>query len=109
MPTEAPIACSLTAEELPKRISDASELGRTGLLDVATQGSAAVLRFTDDPGTRARIDRLVEAESSCCPFFSIEQRVESGAQVLTIEAPEDGIWALRGVVAGIVSGWELSG
>jgi hypothetical protein len=105
MPTEAPIACSLTADELPERIAAAAELGRTGLLDVQTNGPRAELRFSDDPAVQAGIDRLVEAESKCCPFFSFQQRGEQGTKLLAIEAPEDGTWAVRGVVAGIVSGW----
>jgi len=101
------IACSLTADELPARLADASELGRRGLLDVRTDGSRAQLRFKDDPEVRAGVHHLVAAESKCCPFFEFEVREDGDATVLAIEAPGDGAWALRGLVAGVVTGWEL--
>ena len=63
MPTEVPIACSLTADELPARMVAATKLGREGLLDVSTSGARADLRFKDDAGTRAGIDEFVAAES----------------------------------------------
>jgi hypothetical protein len=107
MPTKMPIACNLTADQMPQRITDASQLGREGLLDVSTDGPRAELRFKTDAQTRAGIEQFIAAESECCPFFAFELAEESAAVVLAIEAPEEGAWALRGVVAGIVSGWEM--
>jgi hypothetical protein len=105
MPTEVPIACSLTADEMPGRIEDASRLGREGLLDLSTDGPRAELRFRAD--ARAGIERFVAAESECCPFFAFELSEDRGVAVLAIEAPADGAPMLRSVVAGIVSGWEV--
>lgn len=107
MPNEVPIACSLSADAVPDRIEDASRLGRAGLLDVETHGSRASLSFRGDAATRAKIDRFVEAESACCPFFAFDVSEQGETTLLAMAAPEDGTWALRGVVGGIVSGWEL--
>ena len=107
MPTEVPIACSLTPEEMPDRMNGAKQLGRESLLDVSTLGRRAELRFKGDAQTREGIDAFIAAESKCCPFFSFEVSDEADSTVLAIEAPEDATWAVRGVVGGIVSGWEM--
>ena len=106
MPTDVPIACSLTADDLPARMADAAMLGRQGLLDVSTTGARAELRFKAD--AREEVDRFVAAESECCPFFRFEQRDEEETTVLSIEGPEEGTPVLRGVVAGVVAGWEMA-
>jgi MerR family transcriptional regulator, copper efflux regulator len=101
-----PIACSLTSEELPQRLSQAEDLG-AGLVDVETRGERALLHFRSDRATRAAVDAFIAAESKCCPFFSFETAEQSDTLSLAIEAPAEGAPLLRGLVAGIVAGWEL--
>lgn len=103
MPTETPIACTLTAAELPQRIAVAKALGSDALISLEVEGRRAVLRFQ---GERARVDSLVKAESDCCSFFDFAVREEDGLVDLEIETPEGGEPILRGLVAVVVSGWE---
>jgi hypothetical protein len=85
MTTEPVIACSLSGEELPQRRAELSAIGRDALLSVSVEG---VLRFQADERTRARLQAIIAAESSCCPFLSFELREQTGALLLTIAAPD---------------------
>lgn len=103
MPTEIPIACSLSEAERPERAALLERLGAE-LLSVEARGSAAALVFSS-----ARADDLesfVASESSCCPFFDLDI-TEAGDEItLSVGAPEDADWAVRGLVAGFVAGWQ---
>jgi hypothetical protein len=86
MTTEPVIACALSSDELPERLADVRAIGRDALLSVSAEG---VLRFRVDEGTRARLEAIIAAESSCCPFLSFDLREQGGALLLTIGAPDD--------------------
>jgi hypothetical protein len=45
------------------------------------------VRLRPDAGTRARVEALIEAESSCCGFLEMGVADEGGALALTIAAP----------------------
>jgi hypothetical protein len=45
MPTEAPIACSLSAAQMHERAAKMATVGQSSLLAVETNDSRAVLRF----------------------------------------------------------------
>ncbi len=90
MPDPAlPIACSLTATELPQRLAEMSDLGRVALIDAQTDATRAELRFAAGTGVRARVDAVVAAESQCCAFLDMAVTDEPDTIVLTIHAPED--------------------
>ncbi len=101
MPTTIPIACSLDQAELPERGAQMAQLGQT-LTAVHAEGLAARLSFPLDQ--RAEVEAFVAAESRCCPFFEFEQAHRDGELELAVSAPEDGEWAVRGLVAGFVAG-----
>lgn len=102
MPTTIPIACSLDQADLPERGAQMAQLGQS-LTAVTAQGRDARLRFPIEQ--RADVEAFVAAESSCCPFFVFEQ-IDRGDEIeLAVGAPEDGEWAVRGLVAGFVAGW----
>lgn len=88
MPDELPIACSLSATELPKRLQEMGALGRDALLDTRADGTRAQLRFAAGAGVRERVDAIVAAESQCCAFLEMQVADEPDTVVLTIEAPE---------------------
>jgi hypothetical protein len=88
MPTDLPIACSLSATELPARLAQISELGRDALVDARTDGTRAELRFAAGPGVRERLAEIVAAESACCAFLTMAVGETPEELVLTIEAPE---------------------
>ena len=103
MTTPVPIACSLEGAELDARGESIRELG-SSLLGVDADRASARLRF--DADKHPELEDFVRAESSCCSFFAFDLATENGVSQLTINAPEDAGWAVRGLVAGFVAGWE---
>jgi hypothetical protein len=73
------IACSLNATDLAQR--------REEMRAVPLLGASARLRFPRDE--RARVERLVEAESKCCPFLTMRLADEDEELVLSVDAPRD--------------------
>jgi hypothetical protein len=87
MTAELPIACALSASELPVRLAQMAELGRAALLDSRHDGTRAEFRFA--AGVRERVEAIVAAESECCAFLTMRVSEEPGAVVLAIDAPDD--------------------
>jgi hypothetical protein len=87
MLTELPIACSLSATELPTRLAAMADVARAALLDVRSAGTHAELRFAADAGVRDRVDAIRAAESRCCAFLDMAVTDEPNTVVLTIDAP----------------------
>jgi hypothetical protein len=98
MPTELPIACSLSATEMPARLALIAELGRDALLNVDLSGTHARLRFAAGTGVRGRVESFVVGESACCAFLAMQVSDEPDAVVLDISAPEDAELVLRELV-----------
>lgn len=88
--TELPMACSLSAAELPGRLAEMSAIGRDALLEAERSERRTILRFRRGDQTRERLDAIVAAESSCCAFLSLELREDSDGIALTIGAPPGG-------------------
>ncbi|MEA2362623.1 MAG: hypothetical protein QOD71_1768 [Thermoleophilaceae bacterium] len=86
MDTDATIACSLSADELPKRLEQIGAVGRDSLLSVSADGE---LRFRAGADTRDRLEAIVAAESECCSFLSFDLRENAGDLVLTISGSAD--------------------
>jgi hypothetical protein len=102
MPEELPIACSLTAAELPVRLAQMEALGRDALIAAHVTGTRAQLRFAAAPEVRERVERFAEAERRCCPFLSLRVTAAPDAVMLTVDAPPDA----AGVVAELVAGFR---
>jgi hypothetical protein len=83
--TDPQIACSLSADELPKRLAEMAAIGKDSLVSVSPEG---VLRFRGDRATRERLEAIIAAESACCSFLGFDLRGEAGELVLTVTAPE---------------------
>ena len=98
MSTE-PIACTLSADEMPARLREIAALGADALVAVERTGPAATLRFARGDGVAQRLDAIVAAESTCCAFLSFERTDEPGAHVVRIAAPEDGAFMVDELVA----------
>jgi hypothetical protein len=88
MPAEPPIACSLSATELPARLAEMAALGAAALTDTRQDAAHAELRFAAGAGVRERVEAVVAAESHCCAFLAMHVTGEPDAVVLTIDAPE---------------------
>jgi hypothetical protein len=102
MPETIPIACTLDEAEVPERGAQMAELGQN-LVAVHAEDRGARLRFPADRS--GDVDAFIAAESSCCPFFTFEKTITDTEVELAVSAPEDGEWAVRGLVAGFVAGW----
>jgi hypothetical protein len=81
--TDLPIACTLTAEERPARIT---QLAAFDVVDARVTGRVAVRR---DPRNETALADFVSAEQECCPFFDLRVEVEENALVLTVGGPPD--------------------
>lgn len=103
MPDALPIACSLTATELPARLETLAALGRDALLDHRLEGSRAELRFAAHDGVRDRVDAAVDAESRCCAFLDMRVTEAPGAVLLTITAPAGAEPVLAELVGAFVA------
>jgi hypothetical protein len=93
-----PIACALSATELPARREQMAALGRDALLHARVTAAHAELRFTAEPGVRERVLAFVAAESECCAFLAMRVDTGSDAVVLRIDAPQDAGPVLRELV-----------
>ena len=98
MPTDPPIACSLSATELPARLAQMAELGRAALVDVKLSGTRATLRFAAGTGVRERVASIAAAESACCAFLAMRVSDELDTVVLDISAPDDAELVLHELV-----------
>jgi hypothetical protein len=84
--TELPIACSLSAAEMPARLAEMAEIGGASLLAADTSGRHARLRFGED--VREPLSEIIAAEAACCPFLTMRLSDAPGAVTLTIDGPE---------------------
>ena len=88
MSPEPPVACSLSATELPLRLAEMATLGRAALVTAVADATRAELRFAASDGVRDRVSAIVAAESRCCAFLTMRVTDERGTVVLTVDAPE---------------------
>jgi hypothetical protein len=88
MPTDLPIACSLSAADMPARLAEMAAIGAASLLGAEASVRQARLRFADELGVRDRLSSIVAAESECCAFLTMRLgNDEPGATTLTIDGP----------------------
>lgn len=99
MSAELPLACSLTAAELPSRLAEMAALGEAALVDLRSQPTRADLRFAAGEGVRERVEAIVAAESQCCAFLTMSVTDAPGLVVLTVDAPEGAEVVLDQMVA----------
>jgi hypothetical protein len=87
MSTQPPIACTLSAAEMPARRAEMAALARA-LVSADAQAARGVLRFRAGARTRERAAAFVAAESRCCPFLRLELRDDDpDALTLVVEGP----------------------
>jgi hypothetical protein len=103
MPQETPIVCTLSPDDRRARFATARELGERALVGLEVRDRLALLRFRGEPQA---VDALVAAESACCGFFDFGTVHDGEDTELEVRTPAGGEPVLRGLVAGIVAGWE---
>jgi hypothetical protein len=88
-----PIACTLTADQLPARLAEIRAIGREALIEAGDRE----LRFR--PEARARLEAVVAAEAECCSFMALSLGEASGELVLRVDAPPEAEAVAREFVA----------
>jgi len=89
--TEAlPIACSLGAGDLERRLADIAAIGKASLIDHTTEGKRHLLRFRSDETTRKHLEKIAAAEAECCPFLDLALEERGGELIFSIAAPKEG-------------------
>jgi hypothetical protein len=92
MPNERPWApvdvCTLPTAEQPLRVAEWDNLFATALRTVERGSTCARLVLSGDDGLVARVQRLADAETACCSFFTftITPLDDAGVE-LGIEVP----------------------
>ena len=95
MCTTPPIACTLTATEMPAR--------RAEMAAIAQDLVGADLRFRPGPATRERLAAFVAAESRCCPFLDLGLRDDAEALMLTVAGPAGSEGVVRELIAALTA------
>ncbi len=85
-----PIACSLGASDLRRRLDEIAVVGAGSLIERSVDGENHLLRFRSDAETRRRLEAIVAAEAKCCSFLELSLQERDGELVLSVSATEDG-------------------
>lgn len=85
MPTEIPIACTLSATDYRARLAEIAALSQDALRSVEQRGLTFELRYA--PAAAARVRRLVERERTCCAFLAFELHEDADEVRLLVTAP----------------------
>ena len=93
-------ACTLPTVDRPLRLAEFDDLFATTLQTIETSGGThARILLGGDAALAERTQRLADAESSCCSFFTFAvSTVENGHVAFDIEVPP----AYADVLAGLV-------
>ena len=83
-----PIACSLSADEVPGRLAAWQAVVAQAAGREPVDGGVR-LRFEPADGLAARLAALAEAEQRCCTFFSFSVAVSASGVALEVRAPAD--------------------
>jgi hypothetical protein len=86
--TDAPIACTLTADDMTARAALIDALAADGLLERTPTDAGVRLRLRDTPEIERRIRELVAAESACCPFLDLDLSRDRDGIVLHVGGPD---------------------
>jgi hypothetical protein len=81
-----PTVCSLDADELAAQLVRYRAIGRLAAT-VEHGPGRVVVRFADDPPT-ALIERAVEVERGCCPFFGIGYDPVTQRLAISVDHPD---------------------
>jgi hypothetical protein len=78
-------ACSLTADELGAQLDRYRVLGRHAAA-VDYEPGRVLVRFADDP-PRPLIERTLEVERGCCPFFEVDYQPAGRRLAIGVDQP----------------------
>jgi hypothetical protein len=85
-----PIACTLTAEELPDRIDEWRTFMASSVVDTERPaGTRLRLRLEPSERTLVRAADLAQRERACCGFFDFSIDVQTDALWLVVRVPDE--------------------
>lgn len=84
-----PIACTLSSDQLERRITDVSALGRRALR--AREPIPGGVRLVFDPAAEIEeeLRALIAAEAECCAFLRMELRATAAGLRLDVTGPDE--------------------
>jgi hypothetical protein len=90
MPTNLPIACSLSDAALQQREADLLARFRSEFLAIAELASGYALKISGEDRCLQLVADLMQAERECCPFLTFELTAEPamGPLTLSITGPD---------------------
>jgi hypothetical protein len=89
MANDTPVACSLSGDELARRLDTIAEVGAANLISSGSDGSRRLLHFQKTETVRRRLEEIVASESECCSFLDLSLEEQGDGLVLSIAAPEN--------------------
>lgn len=87
MTDDTPMACSLGADELERRLAAISAIGAESLISHDIEGDNHLLRFRANANVRQRLEDIIAAEAECCSFLDLSLSDRGGDLILSIAAP----------------------
>ena len=88
MTSQLPVACSLSAAELPDRLAEMRAIGKTSFLGAEIHPRRAAIRFKPGADVARRLQSMVDKETRCCSFLAMSVTDRPGAVELEIVAPD---------------------
>jgi MerR family transcriptional regulator, copper efflux regulator len=95
-----PIACSLTAGASADRERAWKELLSRALISRTPAVGGVRVELQALPGMRGELDRLIAAETECCPFLTMSVETTAARLALTVTAPPLAAAILEQLFAG---------
>jgi MerR family copper efflux transcriptional regulator len=94
------ITCSLTAEASGDRERDWKELLSRALISRTPAVGGVRVELQSLPDVRGELDRLMAAETECCPFLTMSVETTAARLALTVSAPPLAAAILEQLFAG---------
>jgi hypothetical protein len=104
MASSLPIACSLSTEDRSQRAHEIASLSDRVLAVHSEGGRGAVVSFQGDMESKARLERLVDAEQECCPFLDLSLSERGSELMLSIRGPEGAEPVIGEIVGALTRG-----
>lgn len=83
-----PIACTLTANDVPARLAEWKAFARESILSCDIEPLSARLRLTPGDGALLAAVSLAQREKACCAFFEFSIALDDGDRWLCVSVPE---------------------
>ena len=90
MTNDTPIACSLDAGNLERRLAAIAAIGADCLISRDAEGGRHLLRFRAEADTQRRLEEIVTAEAECCTFLDLSLEDRGEELILTVAASQGG-------------------